>query len=165
MKLKSKEQNLRKAEPLSMVERLTGSDVVELEDYQTDAEEDGLFRPWKRTPTNQRPSPELILISKTGDRRSLTYSDQKGTWHGGDVIVVKYIEEHVFYLIIRGQNITELANGLSKRRIEWIHVIDETRSQVIDRAPDCVDQNVFEISIVKRRWGEECEWDAHFDSF
>ena len=150
-----------------MLDRVRGAAVVDLHDNQRaeDEPDDGLFRPWKRVATGTRPTAELMLISKTGNKRSLCYSDQKGLWHSGDTIVVKFIEEHVMYLVIRGQNLMELVSELAKHNIEWIQAIDETRAQIAERAPEMKDMNVFELSIIKRRWGEECEWDTVFDSF
>ena len=106
---------------------------------------------------------EVVLVFENGNSRSMPYSDQKGIWHGGDTVIAKYAEESVLFVIFRGQNIGELARGLAKRTIEWVEAIDEVRVDAIERNQNFANKNVFDIRIVKRRWGEECEWDAFFD--
>lgn len=151
----------------SMVERVGRGQVADIirstvghQNHEDD--DDRHFRPWKMSQENRMPSPEVTLIFKNGECRSVAYSDQKGVWHSGDTIIVKFIEEHVLFVIIKGQNIKELATGLMRRRVEWIEAIDEERSHVVEHHKDFKDKNVFEIRLLKRKWGEECEFDSYF---
>jgi len=148
-----------KRKSTSMLERVSANQPVDISPENED-EDDRLFRPWKMA---RLPSAELILIFENGNSRSIPYSDQKGVWHGGDTIIAKYAEESVLFVIFRGQNIGELARGLAKRTIEWVETIDESRAQVVERHKNYLGKNVFSINIVKRRWGDECEWDPFFD--
>lgn len=145
-----------------MAERVRSSSVLDLLEFSQAEEDDSLFRPWKFALENHSPPPELQLIFTNGDSRSLPYSDQKGVWHSGDTIVIKYIEEHVLYLAIEGQNLRELARALMHRRVEFIEAIDEERAAAIERHPDFAEKNVFSLRLIKRRWGEECEFDECF---
>lgn len=143
----------------SMLERVSGNAAFDTSPTGED-EDDRLFRPWKM---GRLPATELVLVFANGNSRSMPYSDQKGVWHGGDTVIAKYAEESVLFVIFRGQNLGELARGLAKRVIEWVEVIDEARAEVVERNKNYEGKNVFDISIVKRAWGEECEWDAFFD--
>lgn len=148
-----------KRKSTSMLERVAGG--REIEHIPTvDDDDDRLFRPWK---FGRLPSAELVLVFENGNSRSMPYSDQKGVWHSGDTVIAKYAEESVLFVIFRGQNIGELARGLAKRLVEWVETISEERSEIVERHKNFVDRNVFDIRIVKRPWGEECQYDAFFD--
>jgi len=157
--MSSTEPHLGKRKATTMLERVGGAhdfDVI----ANDDADDDRLFRPWK---TSRLPAAELVFVFKNGNSRSMPYSDQKGVWHGGDTIIVKYAEESVWFVIIRGQNIRELARAIAVRSVDWIEELDEARADAVERRREFVGKNVFEIRLVKRRWGDECQYDAFFD--
>ena len=156
MTLSQSASTIRKS--TSMLERVSG--VHDFTPSHADDDDERLFRPWKLSRLH---SAEVVLIFENGNSRSIAYSDQKGVWHGGDTVIAKYIEESVLFVIFRGQNIGELARGLAKHTIEWVEAINETRAPIVERNRNYADKNVFDICIAKRRWGEECPWDAFFD--
>ena len=128
-------------------------------------QDDGLFKPWRLVRSIGSIPPELDLRFKNGQSRSLALSDQKGVWHDGDLIVIRFIEEMVFYVILKGERIGELANGLKARVVYQISSIDEDKAQLVERDPRYEGKNVFSIRIVRRPWdpAEPCEYDRYFE--